>query len=521
MRSQFLAAASVALAIAALGRVAAAQPAAAPSDDDLEVPPAAPSATPTRPAPSTPPSTGSLLTPAGAPLATSASVPSPPPVPDATAEIAALRARVEALETKGAAEPAHPQVRSDPPAPSPPTTSFEASPWSRVWPRGLLIGGYVQAQYQQSQLSQDQLDANGSTLNQNRFLVRRARLRVDRGWEYASATLEVDGNNLSGLAFGLRRAEASVLLRAKDPAAPPLVALTAGLTVIPFGHELYEPNLTRLFLERTTGSRAFFPGDADFGATLGGALGFFRYSLGVFDGTPVPDSQPSAIGFDPTSEKDFMARFGADVTPAKDLGLSGGVSFVGGSGFHAGTSATKATLQWQDANQNGAVDPGEVIGVPGQAATPSQTFAHWALGVDLQARFKTPVGRGVLYGEAYVGSNFDRGLYVADPAQTGVNLREIGWYVAYIQEVTRWGVVGLRVDSYNPNADATTQLGGTLLPLDQTITTWSPLVGLVLPDRARLVFEYDHILNHSGLDPRGVPAGLPEDQWALRLQVEM
>ena len=395
------------------------------------------------------------------------------------------------------------------------------SPWSRIWGRGLQISGYVQGQYQQSQLSENQLDANGNDLNQNRFLVRRARLRVDRGWEYASATLEVDGNNLSGLAFGLRRAEASVLLRAKDPAAPPLVALTAGLTVIPFGHELYEPNRTRLFLERTTGSRAFFPGESDFGASVSGAIGFFRYGVGVFNGTPVPDSQPSAIGFDPTSEKDLMARFGAETRPTDAVGVSGGVSFVGGTGFHAGTAATKATLQWQDTNQNGVVDPGEIIGVPGQAATSSQMFPHWALGVDVQARFRTPLGRGLVYGEAYVGSNFDRGLFIADPVSTGVNLREVGWYAAYVQEITSYGIVGFRVDAYNPNGDATTQRGSSLLPLDQTITTWSPLVGLVLPDRARLVFEYDHILNHQGIDSRGVPAGLPEDQWALRLQVEM
>jgi len=501
------------------------------SDDDLEVPAAkassvvapAPSASPALvgTAPGTPPSTAPRLLPA------SPGPPSSPVASDVAAELAELRARVQSLEANGATdtkkttEPAHPIVRSDPPTSSLPSTSFDGSAWSRAWPRGLVVSGYVQAQYQQSQASQDQLDANGAPLNQNRFLVRRARLRIDRGWDYASATIEVDGNNQNGVAFGLRRAEASLLERASDPAAPPLVALTAGLTGIPFGYELYEPNRTRLFLERTTSSRAFFPGDGDFGATLGGALGFFRYSVGIFDGTPVPDSQPTAIGFDPTRQKDLLARFGAETQPAENVGLSGGVSFLRGTGFHAGTSATKATLQWQDTNQNGVVDPGEIIGVPGQAATPSQTFSHWAIGVDLELRVRTPVGRALLYGEAYVGQNIDRGLFVADPIATGTNLREVGWYVAYVQEVTRYGVVGLRVDAYNPNGDATTQLGGALLPLDQTITTWSPLVGFVLPDRARLVFEYDHILNHQGLDTRGVPASLPEDQWALRLQVEM
>ena len=526
MRLQSLAGAGLVLGlVASWGTITfAAQPPPAPSpvpspapspssDDDLDVPSPAPPSGSLAPSPASPPAPQLLVAAAPAPGPSTSSAPD--------TELAELRARVQALEAKAAKEPAHPVVRSEPPAPSLPTTSFDGSPYSRSWPRGLVVSGYVQAQYQGSQASQDQLDANGTPLNQNRFLVRRARLRLDRGWDYAFATVEVDGNNVNGIAFGLRRAEASLLLRAPDPAAPPLAVLTAGLTSIPFGYELYEPNRTRLFLERTTSSRAFFPGDPDFGATLGGALGFFRYSLGVFDGTPVPDSEPAAIGFDPTNEKDFLARFGAETEPAKDVGVSGGVSFLGGSGFHAGTAATKGTLQWQDTNQNGVVDPGEIIGVPGQAATPSQTFPHWALGVDVQLRLRTPIGRALVYGEAYVGQNFDRGLFVADPVATGVNLREVGWYVAYVQEVTRYGLIGLRVDAYNPNGDATTPLGGTFLPVDQTITTWSPLVGLVLPDRARLVFEYDHILNHQGLDSRGVPADLPDDQWALRLQVEM
>jgi hypothetical protein len=216
-----------------------------------------------------------------------------------------------------------------------------------------------------------------------------------------------------------------------------------------------------------------------------------------------------------------MARFGAETQPTRDLGVSGGLSFLRGTGFHPGTTATQSTLQWQDTNQNGVVDPGEIIGLSAEAAKPSQTFGRWALGFDLQARTQTPIGRGLLYGEAYVASNYDRGLLVADPVTTGANLREVGWYVGFLQEVTRYGVIGLRVDAYNPNGDATTSIGGSILPVDQTITTWSPIAGLILPDRARLMFEYDHILNHQGLDSRGVPTALREDQWALRLQVEM
>jgi hypothetical protein len=446
--------------------------------------------------------------------------PAPPAATPASAEeMAQLRARLEALEAKADREPPHPIVRSD--LSITPTTSLDGSPWSRAWSRGFVLGGYVQGQYQHSQLSQDQLDANGAPLNQNRILVRRARLRVDRGWDFASATVEIDGNNNNGIAFGLRRAEASLLLRARDPDAPPLLAFTVGLSDIPFGYELFEPNRSRLFLERTTASRAFFPGDTDYGARVSGAAGFFRYAVGILDGTPVPDSQPASAGFDPTSEKDIMARLGAEAQPRDDLGVGGGVSFVRGTGFHAGTPATKNSIQWQDLNGNGAVDAGEIMALLGSAATPSKTFSRWALGVDLQLRLETPIGRGMLYGEAYVGSNFDRGLFVADPVATGVDLREVGWYVGLVQEITRFAVVGLRLDAYNPNGDATAQIAGRILPRTQTITTWSPLVGLVLPGRARLVFQYDRVVDRQGLDARGVPTDLRNDDWALRLQVEL
>jgi len=509
MSSRCITAAGAALAVAWASAVAMAGQA---GDDDLDVP-AAP-----RPATS---ATGASP-PSPAQLPSQDREPSTPPAaesPSQVRELAELRSRLEALEKKAATQPDRPAAVEQPR--TLPTTSFDASPYSRTWGRGLLVSGYVQGQYQESQLSEDQVDPTGTPINQNRFLVRRARVRFDRGWDYAFATVEIDGNNVNGLAFGLRRAEASLLWRNPDPALPPLATLTVGLTDVPFGYELFEPNRTRLFLERSTASRAFFPGDPDFGARVAGALGFVRYALGVYDGTPVPDSDPSAIGFDPTSEKDVLGRFGVETQPAPGLGVSGGVSFLRGTGFHPGSTATKNTSQWQDINQNGAIDPGEIVGLPAQSALPSKTFDRWLLGFDLEARFRTPAGRAFAYGEIYVGDNYDRGLVVADPTLTSVDVREIGWYAALVQEVTPYGLVGLRVGAYNPNADATIQQGASLVPRDQTITTYSPLVGLVLPGRTRMVFEYDHVLNLAGLDARGVPTALREDTWALRLQVEL
>jgi hypothetical protein len=71
---------------------------------------------------------------------------------------------------------------------------------------------------------------------------------------------------------------------------------------------------------------------------------------------------------------------------------------------------------------------------------------------------------------------------------------------------------------YDPNSDNTDQVGGKTIPRSQKITTIS-LVGLALPDRARLIFEYDHVSDLLARDSRGVPTDFKNDQWTLRLQV--
>jgi hypothetical protein len=178
-------------------------------------------------------------------------------------------------------------------------------------------------------------------------------------------------------------------------------------------------------------------------------------------------------------------------------------------------------VSWVDLNGDGQIQPNELMGVPGSAATPSQTFTHWAVGVDLVLRLRTWLGWSMLYGEATVATNLDRGLFVADPVGTGVDVRELGFYVALVQEVTRYGLVGFRFDYYDPNADFLQSTAGKLLPVSRALQTFSPLVGVQLPDRARLSFEYAAVRNLLGLDTKGVPTSLAMNHFAVRLQVQL
>jgi hypothetical protein len=131
-------------------------------------------------------------------------------------------------------------------------------PWV-LPPEGLSVSGYVQTQYETHQDSQDQLNANGGSLNKDRFSIRRSRVSLTGEWEYAAVALQLDANTTNGPQVDLRKAEASLQYR-PDRSRPPLLMATLGLFDTPFGFETDEASHTRFFMEPTTASNAFFPG---------------------------------------------------------------------------------------------------------------------------------------------------------------------------------------------------------------------------------------------------------------------
>lgn len=435
-------------------------------------------------------------------------------------KIAELSAQLQQKNEKPEKDLVAPVVAPPPPpAPPPPT-----APTPSVLPellQGIVFSSYVQAQYEHHQDSEDQLRQGGVVLNQDRFVLRRARLKIEKEWEYASILAEIDGNSVKGPAIGFQHAEASILYRGGKPVpAPPLLKLTLGLFDVPFGFELTESPRARFFAERSLASRSFFPAEPDLGLRIATQLGWLRASVALMNGEPLGEKSGFSLR-DPGSSKDIVARAGAVVSPSSHVAVSGGVSVLNGKGFHAGTDAGKASVVWKDVNENGQIDAGELTASPATAATPSQSFDRWAVGADLRFGLDTPLGWLRLSGEVMFGSNMDRGLFVADPVLTSIDSRELGVAVGVTQEITRYGIVGFRFDTYNPDADSRDRQGGKLLPSSQAIRTFSPMVGLMIPDRARLLFQYDVERDELGRDPRGVPADLANDTWTLRLQVEL
>ena len=508
---------SILLAVTFAASRASAQAVPQGAEDDLEVPAA------------------SAATDAGA--TASATTPTPPPAPPASSAPPRIPTPPKAPETSQLSA-ASSTAAVPVPVPAPPPNAapqavptLDTSGLARaglepslttgvVGPLGLVFSGYVQGQYESSQLSEDQLFQGQVPANLDRFLVRRARLRVDRSFQWAQTTLEIDGNTTRGAVFGLRRAEASFVYRNPEKGAPPYVRVTGGLSEIPFGYEMTDSSRSRFFMERSQGSLALFPGEPDVGVRVSGGFSFFRYALSYLNGEPV-DDRPGRSVRDPNRAKDFVGRVGIDTKPLEALHVTGGLSFLTGRGFHPGKDATKADVAWRDLNENDVIDAGELTAVPAAAATPSESFARFAVGADLRLALTTRFGETRLYGEIFAASNADRGLFVADPIATGADVRELGYYVGFLQDVTRYGVVGFRMDVYNPDADLFDTRVGKRVPANATIHTYSPLVGVMLPDRLRVLFQYDAIVDSLARNAVGVPTDLANNQFTLRVQGEL
>ena len=381
---------------------------------------------------------------------------------------------------------------------------------------GVSLYGYVQADYQIRQSSEDQLDASGLPLNQDRFLIRRARLGATMERHYGEGRIEVDGNTVNGPAFRLTDAEASVKLPGAGDSAAPVAMGTMGLFRIPFGREVPQDDRYRLFMERSTAARALFPGEADLGARLSGGWHFIRYALAVMNGQPLGSS--AFAGLDPNHQKDILGRVGVEQSLDR-VAFAGGFSGLRGTGFHAGLAASKPSLQWNDANENNQLSSDEIKGIPGTPASPSSNFTRLAFGADasLSVSFSSLI-KTTLAAEFYLANDLDRAILPADPK--GIvrrDFRELGYYVSLVQEYGRWRL-GVRYDYYNPDQDSNKLLDINPVSLDASYSTLAVVAGCTA-SWGRLLVEYDHNRNHLGVDLKGLSSNLDDDAVLVRGEV--
>ena len=394
----------------------------------------------------------------------------------------------------------------------------------------LAITGYLHVDWTAFRQS-SQSEVNPSTrepLNEDRFLVRRARLRVASDQGLVHGVFMIDANTIHGPQVRPWNAEASLKWPCNTPyrgpaavaqstASEPFVILSAGLIMTPFGFEVVELENERPFLERSTMSNELVPQSYDLGARVLGGYKLVNYALGIMNGDPI--GEKTFPGRDPNKSKDLVFRVGVSTEIAEGVRVDAGFSGLTGRGFHEGSGPSKDQLVWRDQNEDGIVQQTELQSLPGSAATPSEGFQRFALGGDARLHLRVPViGELTLRAELVRAKNLARGVFVADPVASARDLRELGWYLGATQELTRWAMVGVRYDLFDPDVDAMDQRPFALVPKDSSVSTWA-VMAMARWKRARLVAQYDHRKNAFGRDPSGAPTTLADDSFTLRAVV--
>lgn len=381
----------------------------------------------------------------------------------------------------------------------------------------LDLTGYVQADaIAYSQSSADELSPDGTPLNEERFVIRRGRVRLEAKRDALSAAIELDGNTVNGATARLLSANVGWRYQ-RDGEALPLVTITAGLFKTPFGAEVPASERNKAFLEPPAFARAFIPGNYDAGVMAQGAYGIARWSVAVVNGAPSGDARWK--GTDPSASHDLVGRIGAAIEGPRRLRVEAGVSALAGRGLHPGTPQTKDELQWVDENQDGLVQSTELQVVPGAAATPSQGFARKALGADMQVHWCIcKIGNGTAFAEVALGTNLDRGVIYADPVAVSRDYRELGFAVGVVQNLGAYAQAGVRYDRYDGDRDVTERLGLAIVGENKVFSTLSVMAGGRWHD-ARFVVQYDHERNPFGRDDNGTPTTRAADRLTFRAQV--
>src|SRR5262249_44404429 len=153
----------------------------------------------------------------------------------------------------------------------------------------------------------------GTLLNEDRFVLKTARVRVDGTWSWVHGQVELEANTVKTPTIRPYHVFGSLRIpHPKDPKALPIAGASLGLFDTPFGYEGPESPRLRWFMDRTLASKAFFPGVPDLGLWVYGALGAFRWSFAAMNGEPLDSIYQ---GLAPVSAKQVVVRIGFDAKP--------------------------------------------------------------------------------------------------------------------------------------------------------------------------------------------------------------
>lgn len=390
----------------------------------------------------------------------------------------------------------------------------------------IIISGYMQPQFQvaESDGAPSFAGGNFSPLSQSRFMLRRARVKVDYlmktklNFPQALFTFQIDATERGVIVrdmfvrlFEGRRNNFSV---------------SAGLFARPFGFEVNLSSSARETPERGRMSQILMPSERDLGAMVTfeplrreHPLSHFKFDAGFFNGQGLS----GATDFD--DHKDFISRLAIkpySITLSKNIEISGGLSFLRG-GWKNPTKYVYESGKASNGDKVFVVDSSESN--LGHAAP-----RHY-YGADLQFKLRHGWGETEFRAEHWFGtqpgtatSTFNPGTL---PTNNGIPLPTYvrhfnGSFFYFLQNIiNKRHQLLFKFDWYDSNVKVKEleigKPGTNLTAADIKFSTFGTGYVFHFNPQIKLIFYYDIVMNETTQLP-GYTSDLKDNIFTCRLQ---
>ena len=307
-------------------------------------------------------------------------------------------------------------------------------------PHDIKITGYLQTQFQQSQSSGISSFSGGDFAenSDNRFMIRRGRLKIDRVDKYSSIVFQIDATQ-----NGVNLMDAFIQLHQPDYKQ---LRLTAGLFNRPFGYSIVYSSGYRDFPERARMFQTLMPRERDIGAMIS----YLPFKFVTADLAVVNGSGLYARDYD--GKKDLIGNlsFKFDSLVNKKLHIGFGTSFYKGS--------------VRNNTQSYYTDNGTGFSKNTNVAFEGKNLKRNYFGGNLQLQYDNPFGTTTLKAEYVTGTQpgvaasstvtgaLASQSFTTQPA-TDLYLRKFtGYYIWFTQQILKTKFNALvAYDVYDPN----------------------------------------------------------------------
>jgi hypothetical protein len=376
-------------------------------------------------------------------------------------------------------------------------------------PHDIKITGYLQTQFQQAQSAGVSSFSGGdfAANSDNRFIIRRGRLKIDRVDKYSSIVFQIDATQ-----NGINLMDAFIQLQQPDHNE---LRLTAGLFNRPFGYSIVYSSGYRDFPERPRVFQTIMPRERDIGAMLTyQPLKFLNADLAIVNGSGL-------YARDYDSKKDIIGNlsFKFDSLANRKLQIGFGGSFYKGS-------VRSDTESFYSGDENGFTKNTDAVH---KGANLKRNY----FGANVQLQYKQPLGLSTLKAEYVSGTQpgvaasvsvsgpLASQSFTVQPA-TDLYLRNFtGYYIWFTQQISKTKFNALvAYDVYDPNnklKEDQIGSGNNTTAGDIKFRTLGYGLTYLLNPRVKLTAYNERVIN-AATQLEGYQSDIKDDVFTLRLQ---